>query len=47
MNLRCLFLPCKWVHIANAEDCGIWQCLYCKTISRGKKADMRHAKGGK
>jgi len=37
MKWVCLFVPCKWVHIANCEDCGIWQCLRCKTVSRGRK----------
>ncbi len=40
----CLFFPCRWIHIMNADDSidpqgrysvGLYQCTRCKTISIG------------
>lgn len=40
MKILCLFFPCLWIHVCNADNehgrIGIWQCKRCKTISHGK-----------
>jgi hypothetical protein len=41
--MMCLFFKCRWFFIANAErngprgleQCGLYQCTRCKTLSIG------------
>lgn len=35
MGIVCMFRMCKWLHICNTEQHGIYQCSRCKTISKG------------
>lgn len=48
MSLLCWFLTCKLVWIADAQNCGLYQCRRCKTVSRGAcgwKKEVRRAEG--
>lgn len=44
MGFRCVFFPCKWLHVCNpavlfdqkpAKVIGLFQCTRCKTLSVG------------